>query len=73
MSREKAIRELSYFIWEREGRPEGRNLEHWLLAETELRAEPKAAKAATRAKAQPAAAAKSSPAVRKRAAAKARA
>ena len=26
-------------IWEREGRPEGRDKEHWLQAETELREE----------------------------------
>jgi len=26
-------------IWEREGRPEGRDMEHWLQAETELRQE----------------------------------
>src|SRR5512133_281155 len=26
-------------IWEREGRPEGRDIEHWLQAETELRQE----------------------------------
>ena len=71
MSREQAIREHSYFIWEREGRPLGRNLEHWLLAEAELRAAPKAANAAE-ARAQPAVAAKSAPAVRKRAAAKAK-
>ena len=56
MNREQAIRERSYLIWEREGRPEGRNLEHWLLAEAEIRAEPKAAIAATRAKVMPAAA-----------------
>lgn len=24
-------------IWEEEGRPQGRDLEHWLLAETRLR------------------------------------
>jgi hypothetical protein len=26
-------------IWEREGRPQGRDIEHWLQAETELRQE----------------------------------
>jgi hypothetical protein len=30
------IRERSYQIWEHEGRPEGRHLEHWLQAEHEL-------------------------------------
>ena len=36
MNTEQAIRELSYLIWEREGRPHGRGLEHWLQAEAEL-------------------------------------
>lgn len=36
------IRELSYFIWEREGRPEGRALDHWFRAAAEL-APPQAA------------------------------
>jgi hypothetical protein len=26
-------------IWEREGRPEGRDMEHWLQAEAELRSD----------------------------------
>ena len=33
-----AIRERAYGIWEREGRPHGRELEHWLQAESELAA-----------------------------------
>jgi hypothetical protein len=33
------IRECSYQIWEQEGRPEGRHLDHWLQAEHELVAE----------------------------------
>jgi hypothetical protein len=33
------IRERSYQIWEQEGRPEGRHLDHWLQAEHELVAE----------------------------------
>jgi hypothetical protein len=28
----------AYYIWEKEGRPEGRALEHWLQAELQLRA-----------------------------------
>jgi hypothetical protein len=28
----------AYLIWQREGRPEGRHVEHWLAAEAELRA-----------------------------------
>jgi hypothetical protein len=34
-----AIQERSYVIWEREGRPHGRDLEHWRRAEMELIAE----------------------------------
>jgi len=33
------IRERSYQIWEQEGRPEGRDLDHWLQAERELASE----------------------------------
>ena len=29
---EHAIREAAYYIWEHEGRPQGRALEHWLRA-----------------------------------------
>ena len=32
---EAAIRERAYFIWEREGRPEGRAQDHWQAAATE--------------------------------------
>jgi len=38
LSRE-AIQKRSYNIWEREGRPHGRDHEHWTLAEAELLAE----------------------------------
>jgi len=31
---ESAIREVAYFIWEREGRPEGRAQDHWCRAIT---------------------------------------
>lgn len=31
------IRQLAYEIWEREGRPEGKESEHWKQAERELR------------------------------------
>jgi hypothetical protein len=31
---ETAIREVAYFIWEREGRPEGRAQDHWCRAVT---------------------------------------
>ena len=30
---DKATREAAYFLWEREGRPEGKALDHWLRAE----------------------------------------
>lgn len=30
------VRELAHQIWEREGRPEGREVEHWLAAEREI-------------------------------------
>lgn len=33
------IRLRSYLIWEREGKPEGKSLEHWGRAEAELRGE----------------------------------
>ena len=34
------IAERAYAIYEREGRPEGKHLEHWLRAEQELRGQP---------------------------------
>ena len=36
--RERLIRERAYEIWEREGRPEGRDAEHWRQAAAELAA-----------------------------------
>ena len=36
MITDNAIRVRSYLIWEREGRPQGRSAEHWILAEAEL-------------------------------------
>jgi len=39
MVSEEAIRERSYIIWERQGRPEGKAVEHWLQAKAELEAE----------------------------------
>ena len=35
-AKEEAIRERAYLIWEEEGRPEGRHLDHWLRAEAEI-------------------------------------
>jgi Protein of unknown function (DUF2934) len=34
--KEQALRERAYAIWEREGRPDGKDLDHWLRAEAEL-------------------------------------
>jgi Protein of unknown function (DUF2934) len=34
--REQAIRERAYRIWEAEGRPDGKELDHWLRAEAEV-------------------------------------
>jgi hypothetical protein len=33
------VRERAYRIWESEGKPHGRDLEHWLQAERELSAD----------------------------------
>lgn len=35
------IRERAYFIWENNGHPEGQDLEHWLIAEIEMKGQPK--------------------------------
>ena len=32
MDKDRAIRERAYFMWEREGRPDGRAQDHWLSA-----------------------------------------
>ena len=37
IAKEQAIRERAYAIWEEEGRPEGRHLDHWLRAEAEIK------------------------------------
>lgn len=36
MEREHRVRERAHAIWEREGRPEGHEREHWELAEAEI-------------------------------------
>jgi hypothetical protein len=36
IDREHAIGQRAYAIWEEEGRPEGRHLDHWLRAEAEV-------------------------------------
>jgi hypothetical protein len=35
-TKEQAIRERAYAIWEERGRPEGHHLDHWLRAEAEI-------------------------------------
>ena len=42
---EKAIRDRAYAIWEREGRPSGRERDHWLQAAWELSGEEARSKA----------------------------
>jgi hypothetical protein len=37
--KQRRIRERAYEIWQREGRPHGRDAEHWRRAETEIEAE----------------------------------
>lgn len=36
---EERIRERAYEIWERSGRPDGKSVEHWLQAQTEITTE----------------------------------
>jgi hypothetical protein len=36
---EQRVRERAYRIWEREGRPDGKSVEHWMQAEAEIVAE----------------------------------
>ena len=45
MVTEEAIRQRSYAIWERENRPQGKAVEHWFRAKTELELEADAARA----------------------------
>jgi hypothetical protein len=59
MQHQDLIRARAHQIWEREGRPEGRHLEHWEMASAEIAAEAKPAeKPASLAKARIRAAAK---------------
>jgi hypothetical protein len=39
----KKIATAAYLIWEREGRPEGRGVEHWLKAKAQIRQNPRPA------------------------------
>jgi len=36
-TKDRAVRERAYFLWEREGRPEGRANDHWQRAVREAR------------------------------------
>ncbi len=36
VQREQMIRERAYALWEKEGRPDGRSVAHWLQAEAEI-------------------------------------
>jgi hypothetical protein len=38
MSREQTIRDVAYAIWEAEGKPEGRDAQHWRMAEERVAA-----------------------------------
>lgn len=51
---EETIRMRAYLIWEREGRPHGRDIDHWLQAQVELLREPVTVTAADVAPAKPA-------------------
>jgi hypothetical protein len=37
LDEDQAIRERAYFLWENEGRPDGRALDHWQRATAEER------------------------------------
>lgn len=54
-SREERIRQRAYEIWERDGRPHGRDAEHWQQAAAEIDAEtaPAGAEAASEQQARP--------------------
>ena len=38
-SREQAVRERAYALWEQDGRPDGRSVAHWSQAEMEIAVE----------------------------------
>ena len=65
---DEAIRDRAYAIWEREGRPQGRERDHWLQARWELSGEEAKAAAAPK----PAAKARKPAAKARKPAAKAR-
>jgi DUF2934 family protein len=40
MLRQQFIRKIAYEIWEKEGRPDGKDLDHWFRAEAVVRDTP---------------------------------
>ncbi|MET3891514.1 putative membrane protein [Bosea sp. OAE506] len=38
MSREQTVRDVAYAIWEAEGKPQGRDAQHWRMAEERVAA-----------------------------------
>ncbi|PZO03183.1 MAG: hypothetical protein DCF30_03410 [Hyphomicrobiales bacterium] len=76
MSREQTVRDVAYAIWEAEGKPRGRDAEHWQQAEervaaslaggkkTDAKAKTTDAKAKPLAKGGPVASAKDAPAAK---------
>lgn len=55
-ARENEIAERSYQIWEREGKPEGKHLQHWFQAISELEGAPATARPPSKVRRSPAAA-----------------
>jgi hypothetical protein len=51
--RDERIKRRAYEIWEREGRPSGRDIEHWQQAEDEIVAEDEGDRAADEAQTTP--------------------
>lgn len=49
MSRDQIVRDTAYAIWEAEGKPEGRDAEHWRLAEERVSASTSGGKAKAKA------------------------
>lgn len=64
MSREQIIRDTAYAIWEAEGKPIGRNADHWRQAEERVAASVAGAPSAKAAK--PKAASRTTPSAAKR-------
>lgn len=61
---DEAIKERAYHIWIREGRPHGRDFEHWVQAQVELEAELRGGNGAPKKKAAPRKSAAKAPAAK---------